>query len=153
MRPAHPDRRGGFVLPLALFMLLVVALLAAVLLEGAVQELRTARGDVAGARAAAAAGSALTELLASAPDSALLNRPRGSLSTSIVIAGAETTSVTLGPLGGGMVRVVAAARVWSGGARADASALGFVRIVTDSAGPPGSLRYRHLPGWWWAQLP
>ncbi len=153
MPPARPDQRSGFVLPLALFMLLVIALLAAILLEGAVQELRTARGDVAGARAAAAAGSALTDLLASTPDSALLNRPRGSASTSIVVAGAETTSVTVEALGAGTVRVITAARVWSGGARADASALGFVRIITDSAGPPGSLRYRHLPGWWWAQLP
>jgi hypothetical protein len=153
MRRARPDPRGGFVLPLALFMLMVIALLAAVLLEGAVQELRTARGDLAGARATGAAGSALTDFIASTPDSAVLNRPRGSLSTVVAIVGAETTSVTVQPLGAGTLRVVAAARVWSGGARADASALSFVRIVTDSAGPPGSLRYRHLPGWWWAQLP
>jgi Tfp pilus assembly protein PilX len=153
MRLARPEPRRGFVLPLALFMLLVIALLAAALLEGAVQELRTARGDLAGARAAAAAGSALTDLIASRPDSALLALPRGSISTSVAIAGAETTAVTLQAMGAGTVRATTVARVWAGGARADASALGFVRIIPDSAGPPGSLRYRHLPGWWWAQLP
>ncbi len=153
MRRARPDLRRGFVLPLALFMLLVIALLAAVLLEGAVQELRTARGDVAGARAEAAAGSALTNLLASRPDSALLARPRGTTSTATAVAGAETTTVTLQSLGNGAFRALSTARVWSAGVRADASALGFLRIVPDSAGPPGSLRYRHLPGWWWAQLP
>jgi hypothetical protein len=153
MRRALPDRRAGFALPLALFVLLVIALLAAALLEGAVQELRTARGDVAAARAAGVAGSALTDLLGSRPDSALLGRPRGSASTYAIVAGAETTAVTVQSLGAGTVRVVAAARVWSGGARADAAELGFARIVADSAGPPGTLRYRRLPGWWWAQLP
>lgn len=153
MRRAHPEPRRGFVLPLALFMLLVIALLAAILLEGAVQDLRAARGDLAGARAAAAAGSALTDLLGSRPDSTILVRPRGAVSVSVAGAGPETTTVTQQSLGAGTLRVTAAARIWSGGAHADALLLGFMRIVTDSAGPPGTLRYRHLPGWWWAPLP
>jgi hypothetical protein len=145
--------RGGFVLPLALFMLMVIALLAALLLEGAVQELRSARGDVAGARAQAAAGSALADFLASRPDSSLLARPRGVTSAGSSPIGAETTRVSLQSLGNGLLRVTAGARVWSGGVRGDAANLGFVRIVPDSGGPPGTLRYRRLPGWWWAQLP
>lgn len=145
--------RRGFVLPLALFMLMVMALFVALLLEGAVQELRIARGDVAGARAQAAAGTALSDFLASHPDSALLARPRGFFASGSSTAGADTTRVTLQSLGNGMLRVTASARVWSGGARGDAANLGFVRIVPDSSGSPGSLRYRRLPGWWWAQLP
>jgi hypothetical protein len=141
------------VLPLALFMLVVIALLAAVLLQGAVLELRTARGDVAQARAQAAAGSALSELFVSRPDSALLVRPRGAISSGTNAAGAETTTVAVQSLGNGILRVTAIARVWSGGLRADVTNLGFVRIVADSFGAPGSLRYQRLPGWWWAQLP
>jgi hypothetical protein len=150
---ARPDLRRGFVLPLALFMLLVIALLTAILLEGAVQELRTARGGVAAARAAAAAGSGLTTLLVSRPDSTTLVRPRGSLSAATTVSGAETTAVTLQSLGSGTFRAVSSARVWYGGVRADASVLGLIRILPDSAGPPGSLRYGRLPGWWWAPLP
>ncbi len=153
MTAPRSSARRGFVLPLALFMLLAMALFVALLLEGAVQELRIARGDVAGARAQAAAGTALSDFLASHPDSALLARPRGFFASGSSTAGAETTRVTLQSLGNGMLRVTASARVWSGGARGDAANLGFVRIVPDSSGSPGSLRYRRLPGWWWAELP
>jgi hypothetical protein len=141
------------VLPLALFMMMVIAMLAALLLEGAVQELRIARGDVAAAKAEAAAGSALADLLASRPDSALLARPRGAVSSAAAIGAGETTKVTVQSLGHGLLRVTSSARNWSGGVRGDAASLGFVRIVPDSSGPPGSLRYRRLPGWWWAQIP
>src|ERR1019366_5613880 len=96
--------RRGFVLPLALFMLMVMALLVALLLEGAVQELRIARGDVAGARAQAAAGTALADFFASHPDSALLARPRGFIASGSNTAGADTTRVTLQSLGNGTLR-------------------------------------------------
>jgi hypothetical protein len=145
--------RAGFVLPLALFMLTLIAMLAALLLGGAVQELRMARGDVAVARAQAAAGTALAAFISSAADSVQLARPRGSAVSTIAVAGAETTTVSVQSLGNGLLRVTAGARVWSGMQRGDAANLGLVRIVRDSAGPPGSLRYRRLPDWWWAQLP
>jgi hypothetical protein len=141
------------VLPLALFTLTLTALLAALLLQGAVQELRVARGDVAAARAQAAAGSALADLLASQPDSVLLARPRGIASQTSSMAGAETTRVTLQALGNGLFKVTAGARAWYGGVRANASTTGFARILTDSMASPGGLRYRRLPGWWWAQIP
>ena len=96
--------RRGFVLPLALFMLMTMALFVALLLEGAVQELRIARGDVAGARAQAAAGTALSDFLASHPDSALLARPRGFFASGSSTAGADTKRVTLQSLGNGMLR-------------------------------------------------
>jgi len=134
-------------------MLIVIAAVGAILLDGAVQELRIARGDVAGSRAQAASGSALADLLAARPDSALLARPRGAISTTSIAAGAETTTVVVQSLGGGLFRMAASARVWSGAVRGDAASLGFVRVVPDSAGPPGTLRYRRLQGWWWAQLP
>lgn len=145
--------RRGFVLPLALFMMLVIALLTAGLLDAAVQELRSARGDVVAARALAGAGTALSDFLASRPDSARLARPRGAVESWAVEGAADTTQVVVQALGNGMLRVTATARVWSGGLRGDAANVGFVRIVPDPGGAPGSLRYRRLPGWWWAQLP
>jgi Tfp pilus assembly protein PilX len=146
-------RRDGFALPLALFMLTIIALLAALLLQGSIDELRVARGEVAAARAQAAAGSALADVLAAIPDSAVLARPRGTITPTVIAAGPETTRVSVQSLGGGLVRVTAGARVWSGGVRADASNAGFFRIVADPAGMPGSLRYQRLPGWWWTQIP
>jgi hypothetical protein len=145
--------RSGFVLPLALFMIMLVALFVALLLEGALQELRAARGEVAEARARAAAESGLSDLLSSVPDSALLARPRGASSGGLVAAGTETTRVSMQSLGNGVLRATATARSWSGGVRGDAATVGFVRIVADPAAPPGGLRFRRLPRWWWAQLP
>lgn len=147
------DARRGFVLPLSLFMLMVGALLVALLLDGAVQELRTSRGDLAAARAQAAAGTALADFFALGADSALRAAPRGSTATSTRASGAETTRVSLQALGGGLVRVTATARFWSAGVRADAAILGLARLTPDSAGRSGSLQLRRLPGWWWAQLP
>jgi hypothetical protein len=138
---------------MALFMLTVTALLAALLLESSLHELRIARGDVALARAQAAAESALTDLLASSSDSAVLARPRGTAASAIAVAGADTARVLLQSLGNGLFRLAVAARSWAGGVRGDAANLGFARLVSDSAGPPGSLRFRRLPGWWWTQLP
>jgi Tfp pilus assembly protein PilX len=145
--------RRGFVLPLALFMLTVLGLLAALLLDASVAELRIARGEVAGARADAAAGSALSDALSVIPDSATFARPRGTLATLVVAAGAETTRVAVQALGGGLMRVTIEARVWSGGVRAEASNVGFMRILSDASGAPGTLRYQRLPGWWWARNP
>jgi Tfp pilus assembly protein PilX len=158
MRPASRDARcgdarRGFALPLSLFMLMVVALLVALLLEGAVQDLRTSRGDLAAARAQAAAGTALADFFALGADSALLAAPRGATATSTRAAGAETTRVALQALGGGLVRVTATTRFWSAGVRADAEILGLAHLTPDSGGAPGRLRIRRLPGWWWAQLP
>jgi hypothetical protein len=125
----------------------------ALLLDGAVQELRTSRGDLAAARAQAAAGTALADFFASGADTALLAAPRGAAATSTRAQGAETTRVSLQALGGGLLRVTATARFWSGNVRADAVVLGLARLSADSAGDPGRLRVRRLPGWWWAQLP
>lgn len=161
MRRAVPDpgrsgasgARRGFALPLALFLLLLTSLLVALLLDGALQDVRIARGDLALVRAQAAAGSALADLLSSSPDSTLLTIPRGASVRSTTVAGADTTRLTVQSLGGGMLRVTSVARTWSGGVRGDASNLGFVRVLRDSSGPPGTLRYRRIPGWWWAPLP
>lgn len=145
--------RAGFALPLALFMLTVIGLLAALLLQGSVEELRIARGEVAAARAEGAAVSALADALAATPDSATLALPRGTTTPALLVAGGDTTHVAVQALGRGLVRVTARARVWSGGVRADVVHVAFYRVVPDPSGPAGRLRYEPLPGWWWAQNP
>ena len=153
MTPRPAAARRGFVLPLALFMLTVIGLLAALLLEESVADLRIARGEVAEALAEAAAESALSDALDATPDSAALAVPRGTITPAVIAAGAETTRVAVQSLGGGIMRVTVAATAWSGGVRGDASNVAIMRIVADPFGPPGSLRYQRLPGWWWARNP
>jgi hypothetical protein len=150
--PSGGSRRG-FVLPLSLFMVMVAAMLVAVLLDGALQELRTARGDLAAARAQAAAGTALTDFFGSLGDSALVAAPRGTVATITTGSGPDTIWVSIQVLGGSLFRVTATARAWAGAIRADASMLGFARVATDSSGHAGARTFRRLPGWWWAQLP
>jgi hypothetical protein len=134
-------------------MLTVMALFAALLLESSLHELRIGRGDLAGARAEAAAESALGEFFATHPDSSVLVRPRGAASTSINAAGADTARLVVQSLGNGWFRLAAFGRSWAGGVRADAGSAAFVRLLSDSGGPPGSLRFRRLPDWWWTQIP
>jgi hypothetical protein len=147
------NRNRGFVLPLSLFMLLTIGVLVALLTEGAIQELRVSRGDVAAARARAAAGTALSSLLGAVPDSAMLALPRGTRSTAISISGGDTTQLTVQCLGAGLVRLTAGARSWLAGMRADAGVMAFAWIVADPANPPAGLHFVRLPGWWWAELP
>jgi len=132
--------------------LVVGAMLVSLILDGGVQELRTSRGDLAAARAEAAAGSALAELLATPPDSAFASLSRGAGIQSVLVAGADTVRLTLQALGGSLARVVVTARSWSGGVRADAGALAFLAL-SPVAGPPASLHFSRIPGWWWAVYP
>jgi hypothetical protein len=141
------------VLPLALFTLIVFALLAALLLDGAVMELRVARGDVSLARAQAAAESALADVLSTPVGGDFLLLPRGGSRESVFSGAGDTVRVTVQSLGGGVARVVTSARSWTLGTRADAATLALLRAFPDSLSSPSSLRFHRLPGWWWAQLP
>jgi hypothetical protein len=153
LQPRGTDRRCGFALPLVLFVLVVLELLVALLLDSAVQELRASRGEVALARAQAAAETAFADLLSAPADSVLIALPRGAARDSLVLQSGDTVRVTVQSLGGGLVRVVTTARSWSLGTRADAGTLALLRLFTDSAGGSHSLRLRRLPGLWWAPLP
>jgi hypothetical protein len=128
----------------------VLVVLVAIPLQGAIQELRVARGDVGRSRAAAMVETAIADLMASPADSALLTSSRGATRRTIATSGADTAFVALQFLGAATVRVVVAARSWIGGEHSDVRNVVFLRILADSAGPPGALRLRRLPGWWWA---
>ena len=151
--PYRPSpRRHGFALPFALMVLVVGAMLVSLILDAGVQELRTARGDLAAARAEAAAGSALADLLAAPPDSSFALLGRGAGIQSVLVSGADTARLTLQALGGRLARVVVTARSWSGGVRADAGTLAFLEL-SPVAGLPGVSHFSRIPGWWWAVYP
>ena len=145
-------RRPGFALPFALMVLVVGAMLVSLILDGGVQELRTSRGELAAARAEAAAGTALADLLAAPPDSTFASLGRGGAIQTILVAGPDTARLTLQALGGNLARVVVTARSWSGGVRADAGALAFLELSL-GVGPPTTAHFSRIPGWWWAVYP
>jgi len=150
--PARTARRG-VALPLALFVLLLLALLVALVLDSAVQDLRIARADVGVARAEAAVESALADLLAAPVDSAFLVLPRGAARQSVATVGGDTARVAVQPLGGGLARVVAMVRSSAAGVRADAGAVVLLRAERDTTAHLGGLRFRRLPEWWWVPIP
>jgi hypothetical protein len=145
--------RTGFALAVALLALVVLALVAALLLDAALQELRASRGDVALVRAEAASESALADLISAPVDSAVSRLPRGAARESVRVTAGDTVRLTVQSLGGGLVRAVLAARARAAGARADVTTLALLRMQPDSGPPPALLRYRRLPGWWWAHIP
>ena len=140
----------GFALPLALIALAALSLLTAILLDEDVHELRAARGDMALARAEAAAETALADLLAAPADSGLLNAARGSRRDSAVTVGSATVRLELQGLGGAICRLVVAASASSGENRAAVRNVVFLRLRPDSGVGATGLRYQRLPGWWWA---
>jgi hypothetical protein len=141
------------VLPLALFAVIVLALLVALLLDAAVQDMRIARGDAAEARARGAVETAMADLLRSVPESSLLSVPGNVVRRPMLAEDADSAFVTLQPLGAATVRAVVTARGWAGPMRADAGAIAFLRVVRDSGAVGGPLSFRRLPGWWWAPNP
>ncbi len=154
--PRHTDGRPGAALPLALFALVTVALLVSLLLDGALQEYRSASGDFAGVRASAAAEREIAVWLTTPVDSAVASLPRGAswtASAAPVPGQSDTVVLALRPLGGGIARLTISARVWSDGVRADAGAAALVRFERDSAASPATYRARPLTGWWWTPFP
>jgi hypothetical protein len=149
---ARADRRGvrrGVALPLALFALLAVALLVALVLDAAVQELRSSRGELGGLQAAAAVETALADALAAARDSALwAARPIGAMVLERRLAGGDTVDVASERLADSWYRMVVSARIGVAGDRASAGAIAFVQLVRTP--PDSAFRLAPIPGAWWS---
>ena len=152
LHAARPKRRG-FALALALFTVIVLTLLVALLFDAGVQDIRTARTEMAATRAQAVAEGALAALVSSRPDIGLISDPRGTRRQSTIEQRGDTARVALQVLGSGTVRVVVSSSAWSGNIRAAAGSIAFFRVIADSFGAPGALQFRRLPGWWWAPNP
>ena len=155
MRPderRHGARRG-IVLPLALVVLVAIALLAALMFDAAGEELRAARFDVGRVRTASAMEGALADLIGTPGDSDLAAMPMGGAKRAIKVAGDVSTAVSMQAIGGSLLRLTVVASVTSGRVRARQGTVAFVRMVTDSTTGVGTTRLRPLAGWWRAPLP
>ena len=145
------DRRG-FALPFALFALLTVMMLVAVVLDVAVGELRTARGGLAAARASAAVQTALAGVVDAPSDSNWVGGAVGAVRTTTTGVNGDTVGVALQRLGASHSRIVVHAVSHAGGVLGAAGAVAFVEIVPDATAPTGA-RFRRLTGWWWVPTP
>ena len=144
--------RRGFALPFAIFALLTVMMLVAVVLDAAVAELRTARGGLAAARASGAVQSALASVIDAPSDSSWLSSSIGTTRTTTTAAGGDSVTLTLQRLGARCSRVVVRAVSQAGGSRGAAGAVAFLDLIPDSAVASG-VRFSRLPGWWWVAVP
>ena len=140
-------------LPLALVVLVAIALLAALLFDAGLEELRAARSDLARVRAASLADGALAGLIETPGDSALETLAVGESQRTTVPAGGDSAELSVQPIGGSLLRVTVVARVANGRSRTREGALAFTRLTVDTVGGARALRLRPLAGWWRSPLP
>lgn len=138
--------------PLALGVLIALALLAALFLEASLADLRAGRASLGSARAAATAEEALERALASRLDTAAASRPVGTLLLEYRTGGVDSVSTTIRRLQPGLAEVQVRVRVRSGGFRVVAGRQVYVRLRADSLSA-GELVLRPIPGHWWVATP
>lgn len=153
MRVAPPDwRRTGIAAPLALVVLVAMALLSTLFVDAALGELRAGSASLATARVGLTAEGALAEGLAVLLDSAVVARPPGALLFTQQAPGADSV-VTTGRIiqsGVAEIRVTAISR--RGGFRVLAGRVAFATIAPDSL-HAGAFGLRPLPAQWWVATP
>ncbi|MEA3247251.1 MAG: hypothetical protein U9Q74_13950 [Gemmatimonadota bacterium] len=126
--------RAGFAAPLAVLVLLAVALLGALGVDAVIGESRAARAGYLEARAAALAESALAEALAIQLDSVAGVAPPGTRLFSLASDVAGQARATAVVLQHGLVMVTARAEANAGGVRAIAGRRWLARIVGSGDG-------------------
>lgn len=151
--PGACRRRRGIALPLALLVVLVVAMFAALLLDASLQAVRSGRAGVSASRAQVAVETALAAALAAPVDSGGRSMAAGAAWDSSWAATGDSVHLMVQSLGGSLRRVVATATAGAGDARGAAGALVYVRVAADSAGAAVRWRLRPVSGWWWSPNP
>lgn len=146
---AHP---AGFALPLALVIVLALALLESLLIEGAVARLRTSASSLSAAVAAAAAESALARTLATRFDSLAAMSGPGATLMAESAPPPDSLVLTVVVLQPGLARIHIAATTIRGPVRAIAGRTAYVEIVRDTTIPSESF-VRPLPRLWWVGDP
>jgi hypothetical protein len=141
------------VLLLALVALLAVVLLAALLFDSGLDEVRSARADFARARAASDMERALADLMSAPPDSALAAMPVGRSRAAVARSGFDSTSTTVQPIGHSILRLTVTAHVTVGGARARQGTVAFALLASDTVAGMGTPRLRPIGGAWRFPLP
>lgn len=148
MRAESGDVPRGFALPLALAIVLAVALVEVLLIDGALARARGASSAAAETAAAAAAESALALGLALRLDSSAIRQPAGTTLASWSSPAPDSTWLTVRVMQPGIARVAAKASVMRAGLRAIAGRSAYVEIELDPAFP-GEAALRPLPRLWW----
>lgn len=144
--------RGGFAMPLAILVILALALISALGVEAALGALRSDTAGVVEAQAAVRAETGLATALAHRVDSAALRGSAGTVLFTLVETLRDTVTVVAQVVEPGVARVVVTAIVRRAQFRGIAGRYAFTRLVVDSA-TPGRARLRPLPANWWAAMP
>jgi hypothetical protein len=136
-----------------LVVLVAIALLAALLFDAGVEELRAARSELVRVRAASAMDGVLADVIGTAGDSALEAMPVGGSQRATFAAGNDSTDVSVQAIGRSLLRLTVVARVTAGRTRARQGTVAFVRLVADTTGGVRTIWMRPLASWWRSPLP
>lgn len=151
---ARLDRsvRLGFAAPLAIVMLIAVALLALLMLEGALGEMRAGSAIASEARVAGKAESALAGVLARRFDTSVVSLPQGSVVVDEATGGADSVRSMVQLAGGGLARVIVRVQSAGPGVRVFAGRDAFA-VLRPHPSVPGELVLQPLAGNWWLSTP
>lgn len=147
-RRSRPD---GFAVPLAVVLLVALALLTALVLEAALGEFKTDVALLEESRAAAAVEGALATALVQRLDSAALHRPPGTV-VARTFEAVDSVATTVQMLGSPLARVMASVVLRSSGVRAIAGRAAYVRLRV-VPGNSAELALEPLTSFWWASTP
>jgi hypothetical protein len=147
-------RRGprGFVLPLAVIVLVAVSLAVALLMDGALSAFRAGSADVESARTEMTAESTLTTALGTTFDTAALATPAGTIVAWSVTTGRDSVTTAIQVVESPVVRIVVSVRHSANRIRLFAGRVAFARFVVDSA-RPAELGLGPIGGAWWVPFP
>ena len=150
----YPDvrHRDGFAAPLAVVTLVASSLLALLLLEAALGEVRSGAAEIAEARVTAAAETALTDALARRLDSSVLQLAPGSLVWQQSSVSRDSVVARIQVLGGAVARIVVTARSREPRLRVFAGIRAYVSF-RPSLIVPGEVELAPLGADWWAATP
>ena len=147
-------RRGprGFVLPLAVIVLVAVSLAVALLMDGAVTAFRAGSADVESARTEVTAESALTAALGTTFDTSARAAPAGTIVARSVTTGRDSVTTAIQVVESPVVRIVVSVRHSANGIRLFAGRVAFARFVVDST-RTAEAGLVPIGGAWWVPFP
>lgn len=150
--PDGGARRGGFAVPLAVVLLIAVALMASLLLEAALSELRAGSAARAESRVVVAAESALAQGMAVRLDTAVLRLTAGARPLSQTRVEAESVRVELQVVQPGLARLLVSATSGATGIRVSVGRTALVSFRRDSL-IPGEVVLSPIGPDWWIAVP
>jgi hypothetical protein len=133
-------------------MLIAVALLALLMIEGALGEVRSGSAVAAEARVVGKAETALADMLSRGFDSSVVSLPAGHVLLQESTGGTDSVYALIQLAGGRLARVAIRVRSMAAGIRVFAGRQAFVSIRANPA-VPGEVVLAPLAGNWWVTTP